>query len=336
MRRTSRKENAKTRFKQHVKHFLVKHGVMYKTLYYLYSLLVNFDGREHWLRRKEGTKIYYVIRPRTNCIEGLLALYLFVMKKMDYALKNDYIPVIDMKNYKTQYYNGKDNVWEWFFGQPTEVSLDEVYNGSESVLLSGYKWNSKEDETLFSEVVFSDDELNQKCYDLMFNNIRFNEYIGKIVAEEAKKVCVEECIGVYLRGTDYVKMRPVGENVQPNAESVIEIIHEFRNKYGRVPIYLVTEDNDIYLKIKNEFRDELRLVSYDSFIIDYDGKNFLSKSGVFKKNMRTVGEEYLVKMILLSKCKYLVSSITCGSRVSYVWNGNAYADKYVFDLGKYE
>ena len=304
-------------------------------MYYFYSLLTNFHGREHWLRKKKSAKTYYVIRPRTTCIEGLLSLYVFVMKRVDYALKKGYIPVVDMKNYKTQYYNGKDNVWEWFFDQPGGVSVDEVYSGSDSVLLSGYKLKSGEDNTLFSEYVFKDENLNRKCYELMFNNLRFNDKIEKIVVDEASNVPVEECIGVYLRGTDYVKMKPVGENVQPTIDMVIEKIREFRGKHGNAPIYLVTEDNEIYLKIKNEFPDDLRLVSYDSFITDYDGKNFLSKSGVFKKDMRTVGEEYLAKMILLSRCKYLVSSITCGSRVSYAWNGNAYSDKYIFDLGKY-
>ncbi len=336
MKKQQKKENAVTKIKQSAKHFLVKHRGIYKTLYYAFSLVTNFGGREHWLRKKKNAKVYYVIRPRTNCIEGLLSLYVFVMKKVDYALRMGYIPVVDMKNYKTQYYNGKDNVWEWFFEQPAGVSLDEVYNGSDSVLLSGYKWRSKEDDTLFYNDVFNDGELNKRCYDLMFDNLRFNEKIEKIVADEAENVSVGACIGVYLRGTDYVKMRPVGENVQPTVEMAIEKIHEFRREHGNAPLYLVTEDNEIYLKIKNEFPNDLRLVSYDSFISDYDGKNYLSKSGVFKKDMRTVGEEYLAKMILLSRCKYLVSGITCGSRVSYVWNGNAYSDKYVFDLGKYQ
>lgn len=325
-----------TRVKQTAKHFLAKHRSLYKILYFSFSLLTDFNGREHWARRRSSGTVYYVIRPRTNCIEGLLALYIFVMKKMDYALNKGYVPVVDMKNYKTQYSNGKDNVWEWFFEQPNGISLDEIYRSSNPLLLSGYKWKSGENTDLFSQEVFVNEELTMKCHRLMFDNMQFNKRILDSVREEEKKIPTDECIGVYLRGTDYVKLKPVGENVQPTVEMVIEKIHEFKKKHGNPPIYLVTEDNDIYMKIKKEFPDDLYLVSYDTFVSNYNGRDFLSKSGVFKKDMRTVGEEYLVKMILLSKCRYLVSSITCGSRVSYVLNGNKYIDRYVFDLGKYK
>ena len=40
-------------------------------------------------------------------------------------------------------------------------------------------------------------------------------------------------------------------------------------------------------------------------------------------------------MILLSKCNYLITSITQGSKFSYILNGGKYMDKYVFDLGLY-
>lgn len=319
-----------------VKRFLVDHPKLYKTLYYAYRMLVDFQGREHRLNKRGKGSAYYVIRPRTNCIEGLLALYVFVIKKVDYALRMGYTPVIDMKNYKTQYSNGKDNVWEWFFRQPGGTSLEEAYQSSRPVICSGYKWKREEDETLFSQQVFEDETLNLRCHDLMFDSMGFSEEIETRVQQELQAIPVDRCIGVYLRGTDYVKLKPVGENVQPTAEMMIEKIKEFREKHGNPAIFLVTEDNEIYQKIKEAFPDDIYLVSYDSFITDYDGKDFLSKSNVFKTDMRTVGENYLVKMILLSKCRYLVSSITCGSRVAYVFNGNKYSDKYIFDLGLYE
>ena len=44
----------------------------------------------------------------------------------------------------------------------------------------------------------------------------------------------------------------------------------------------------------------------------------------------------MVKMILLSKCKYLISSITQGSKFSYALNGGKYIDEYIFNLGLYD
>ena len=62
----------------------------------------------------------------------------------------------------------------------------------------------------------------------------------------------------------------------------------------------------------------------------------LSKSNVLDDDKKQRGQKYLVKMILLSRCKYLISSITQGSKFSYSLNGGKYKDEYIFDLGLYD
>lgn len=328
--------NKKVKIKLAIRRFMIKHTGFYKIIYYLYKLLTDFKGRERYIRKNNNNITYYIIRPRTNCIEGLLSLYITAIRKVDYAFKKGFIPVIDMKNYKTQYSDGSNNVWEWFFKQPNGVSLMDAYSDIDSAILSGYKLRAEYDESLFSEKIFNDKECNLKSYNLMFDNVGFSNTIEQRVKQELENIPVNQCIGVYLRGTDYVKLKPAGEHVQPTAEMMIEKIQEFRDKYNNPDIFLVTEDNEIYTKIKDAFQDAVKIVSYDTFISNYKGNDFLSKSNVFKSDMRTVGENYLIKMILLSKCKYLVSSITCGSRVAFGFNGNQYVDQFIFDLGKYE
>ena len=99
---------------------------------------------------------------------------------------------------------------------------------------------------------------------------------------------------------------------------------------------MVTEDGEIYDSLVNIFGASIRIVSYDSFIRNYDGKDVLSKSNVLDENKKLRGQRYLVKMILLSRCKYLISSITQGSKFSYALNGGKYIDEYIFDLGLYD
>ena len=48
-------------------------------------------------------KTIYIIRPRTDGVEGLMALFMNVVKHISYAEKRGYIPVVDFKNYSTQY-----------------------------------------------------------------------------------------------------------------------------------------------------------------------------------------------------------------------------------------
>ena len=97
----------------------------------------------------------------------------------------------------------------------------------------------------------------------------------------------------------------------------------------------MTEDGNIFDELKNEFGDMIKLVSFDTFIRNYEGKDVLSKSNVLEKDKKSRGQKYLAKMILLSRCRYLITSITQGSKFSYILNDGKYVDEYVFDLGLY-
>ncbi len=60
-------------------------------------------------------KIIYLIKPDyQDGVEGLLSLIHKQVIYIDYAKQKGYIPYVDWKNYMTQYYNGIDNVWEYF------------------------------------------------------------------------------------------------------------------------------------------------------------------------------------------------------------------------------
>ena len=169
---------------------------------------------------------------------------------------------------------------------------------------------------------------------MLCEHIRFSDEVLSIVNKEATSLNISECIGVYIRGTDYVKLKPSGEYVQPSVDQMKCKIHEFENKYS-APIFLVTEDGDIFDNLKKEFGDIVRIVSFDTFIRNYEGKDVLSKSDVLEKDKKLRGQKYLAKMILLAKCKYFVGSMTQGSKFSYILNNGNYSDEYVFDLGLY-
>ena len=172
-------------------------------------------------------------------------------------------------------------------------------------------------------------------YELLNKNLCFSDEVLTLVEKEATALDIDNCIGVYVRGTDYIKLRPSGEYVQPNVKQVEQQIEKFIEQY-HASVFLVTEDGNIYDALRNKFGEYIKIVSHDSFIYDYDGKDVLSRSNVLEDNKKLRGQKYLVKMILLSRCKYLISSITQGSKFSYALNGGKYVDEYVFDLGLYD
>ena len=118
----------------------------------------------HWVTRERlknfgnlnKDKIFYVIRsiddeskfyigPKNN----LLANYFYVLSHLQYAIKNKWIPIIDQKNYPVYnkvpcLINGTMNAWEYFWQQPSNYKLEEVY-ASKNVVLSKRNWFSEWD-----------------------------------------------------------------------------------------------------------------------------------------------------------------------------------------------
>lgn len=312
----------------------------HKKLGYRLKYLYYFFARRDILQKKTSfgpmnqDEIIYLIRPDyQDGVEGLLSLLYKQVLYIATAKNKGFIPYVDWKNYKTQYYDKKNNAWEFFFKQPSKLTESEVYH-SKNVYLSGWKFKTINPENLFEPDVFFNKEIREKSGQMLHEYLQFSDEVLEIVKEEIHQLNIEECMGVYIRGTDYVKLKPSGEYVQPSVEQMKSKILDFINKYD-VPIFLVTEDGDIYDALETEFGERIRTVSFDTYIRNYDGKDVLSRSNVLEEDKKLRGQKYLAKMILLAKCKYLLTSITQGSKFSYVLNDGKYMDEYVFDLGLY-
>lgn len=325
----------KTRLK--LKSVIFKHPLLFKAAQYLYTVTKHKDRllrKVSYGELNPDTSIL-VIRPISeDGVQGLMSLLVQALRWMEYAEKKNYIPYVDFKNYTTQYSNNQDNVWEYFFKQPCSLTENEVYN-SKNVVISGVSLKEHVDMNLFRGEVFSDRVLLEKCFRIIQNNIAYSEETLALVEQESERLNIESCIGLYLRGTDYVRLKPSGEYVQPNIDDVLKKVDEFCERYAESNVFLVTEDYDYYQKLLGRYGNKIVIVSFDSFVQNYTGKDFLSKSNVLDTNKKKRGMDYLVKIILLTRCRYLISSITMGSIAAYCINGGNYEDEYIFDLGLY-
>ena len=308
-------------------------GYRIKYLYYFFAKR-NILQKKMSYGNMNPNEIIYLIKPDfQNGVEGLLSLIYRQLLYIAMAKNKGYIPYVDWKNYKTQYYDGKNNAWDFFFEQPSELKEEEVYQ-SKKVYLSGWTFTDINPLGLLESKIFFDKEIEKRSYELLTGTLRFCDEVLNAVEKEAQNLDIDNCIGVYVRGTDYIKLKPSGEYVQPDVKQVEEQIVKFTDKYN-APVFLVTEYGNIYDELAERFGDKIRIVSFDSFIRNYEGKDVLSKSNVLDEDKKQRGQKYLVKMILLSRCKYLISSITQGSKFSYALNGGKYMDEYIFDLGLY-
>lgn len=309
----------------------IKRGV-----YNIYNLLYYPEMKEKRMSfgKRNPKKIFYVIRPITNSVEGLMALLYSVLVHISYAETHGYIPVVDYKNYKTQYNVADENAWECFFKQVSSYSLEEVY-ASHNVVLSGL--NALNYGYKFLEGRSCRQENIRKTHQFLNKYITCSPEVMEIFNKEVKEICPEKCVGLYLRGTDYVKLKPVGEPKQPTIQQAVDMVEKYKSLYNIKHVFLVTEDEEIYKVIKEKYGEELKVVSFDKYIKNYEANDFLARDGSLEQlnsDPHIRGINYLVKILLLSKCKCIIGGKTCGS-----WAACAFADEntetVIFELGNY-
>ena len=282
-------------------------------------------------------KYIYIIRPRTDGVEGLMSLFMNVVKHLNYAEKRGYVPVVDFENYSTQYkdtHRETPNVWEYYFKQVSEITLEQAYQ-SRHVILSGLSALNKCERFLDQKM---DEESLEKARIFIKKYIYYSQDVREFANVELAKIPVENTLGLYLRGTDYVKLKPSGHPIQPTVEQAIEIAETIKEKHELEYVFLVTEDEEIYKEISQHFGNMLKIVTYDSFISNYTGNGFLSLDSNMVLQLANTpyqrGLNYLTKLIILSKCKCFVGGNTCGSWATHVLS-DGFAESYVFDLGVY-
>lgn len=334
-------------FKRKIRYYFVRNkndsSLLYKVLVKVNLLLFHFTERE--VRKSYGKsnpeKVFYVIRGGGR-EEGLLSLFIGALEKISYAKRMNYIPFIDMKNYPTQYNiqanEEKTNSWEYYFTQPTKYREEDVYS-SKNVILTG--WNTKLHEpTLFMGKMYSENQVKIQ-HDFIKDNLWFSKDLLDAVKKEESSLSLQRTLGVFLRGTDYAALKPKGHFKQPSIDEVIVKVEGFIKKYDIEAVYLVTEDYNIYDKIISRFGTLVKTTG-SNYIKDYKNDEYISKylyntsKDKNDKSNISKGMEYLVRIKILSDCGYLVSSLASGSIVALALNGNAYLDKYVFDIGLYD
>lgn len=313
-------------------------GQTEEIIYNAYTKIFRRDEleREEHFGNKNANETIYIIRPKKDSVEGLLSLFLSALIRLEKAIELGYKPVVDWKNYKTQYHSGKtENVWEWYFMQPSGITLYDAYD-SKNVILSGITMKGDSSGLFPDTDAEALEEKNiEKMHQFIVKNIRFTNRVLDRLEKEWMMMQGSKVLGLFIRGTDYIALKPEGESIQPELNDIFSKVDEFLLKYEIERIFLVTEDKNIYLEVKNRYHELVHIVNCESFVENYDGKDYLYKSFIESDTGYERGMTYLIKILLLSRCQYFIGGITSGSKIALAFNGNQYKEKYVFSLGKY-
>ena len=298
-------------------------------------VLFHWDERMHTIKKEsiDGGKKYMIIRPFART-QGLLSTYWYVLKNIRWACENGYTPYVDFESDICQYHvdreiNGTYNAWEYYFEQPFPISKEEIMNGSQ-ILLSGWSIRSKFYIKPIPKTL--DAVQSQEIRKLSSRYARINKDVLESANNKYKELFSGKTLGVFLRGTDYVKLKPKGHARQPEISDVITKIDEFIRIYPIDSIFVVTEDYDIFSSLKKRY-GEIVFSSDDYFVRNFDSKDYVE--AYFENDAYERGKNYLIRILLLNRCDYLISGITNGSLVARCLKIDEYEDAYWFDLGNY-
>ena len=112
-----------------------------------------------------------------------MGYYMAILGHIHVAESKSYVSVVDMKNYKNTYLKkeevGSINSWEYYFRQPTDVSLDDAYK-SKKVILSSLESPMEADPRLFYYNIYKKCDMSV-YYKIVENDMSFNEKTKKLL-----------------------------------------------------------------------------------------------------------------------------------------------------------
>lgn len=305
-----------------------------KKIKFINDAYTRFKWREKKVSYGEENpeKIFYVIR-RADSKVGLFSLVMTSLGYIKYALEQGYIPVVDMCNEDNVYMqqDRKGNVWEYYFEQPCGYSLEDIKKSKNIIIGNGL---------INGSVPYPDERIayDEKELEIWKNIADKYLKIKNEILEETEMLAKQilghdKILGVLLRGTDYVNSKPKNHPVQPNIEQAAEKIDEILAQKDYQKIYVATEDKNIYQKLCEKYGS--RIVSMDVERYTTNGDENINDISVKRvANKYELGKEYLINILLLAKCDYLIAGNAGGSQGALLFRKKE-NEKYFFDLGKY-
>lgn len=304
----------------------------------LYFKLKLRERKKSWGPENED-KTFYVIGSN-NRNGGLWWLVNITLNHLNYADEKGYIPVVDYKNYWTQYTTResyrKDNVWEYFFAQPGGYSLEQI-SKSKNIIINK-KDASPEDKYLMGH--FYDDPPRIERFRYLFRKyIKFNEETRDYLDNLCNSVIGDKrTVGVLCRGTDYVMVKPKNHPIQPDTETVIEDTRKVMKEYCCTHVFIATEDQDILDSFKTEFGECLLYLEQERLSKKGMGKDSWladeKKKHNIEQNKRKAGLDYMAATYILSRCTCYIGGRTGGSKGVLIMTKGFEFEK-TYNLGLY-
>ena len=151
-----------------------------------------------------------------------------------------------------------------------------------------------------------------------------------------------KALGVIIRGTDYIVSKLGGHMLQATPDEMIPLIDEWMEEDGYDIIFLASEDQDVYDRMRRHYGKKLRAISQTRFSVS-DFKDVTLISELEKKinpaedyegSVEDTTVNYIYAVYLLSKCDSLIGSgMNNGYNMAVSLNQGRYKKIYQFLVG---
>lgn len=318
-----------------------------------YEIFTKGDEKRISCGDKNPDITFYVIRPyyylEPNAlihgnVANLLTQYYYALQKLSYAMENGWTPVVDWEHYGMMAHSeeypvhGTSNAWEYYWDQPSNYSLEEVYQ-SKNVILStrnigqfGYIPNCLMAPPFARYAA----DLAKRCPKYAFK-FSFNEYTQQYIEDAYQRLFPKNkrILGVIVRGAAYGQHEtPYGSHpVQAGMRELIRTVKKCCTEWEMDYIFFVNEMQELVDMMQEAFQERLIVVPRLRDHIDRPTDGVTKNPMYYPGNRYQTNLDYLTEMSLLSKCNSLVGSMSSGTRAALIWNANEYENVYIMDKG---
>ena len=313
-------------------------------LYHLYLKVMyinkedkDLSGIRKSFGEKHPDKTFFVIG-MDNYGLGLLSYFNCVLGYIKFARRKGYIPIVDMKNYPNTYLEkdevGIINSWEYYFDQPCNYTLDEVYESKNVMMSSGIctieagppilwfyycRWWSRKRAQEYDRIIGNQLKVNRKTKAVLDDNY-------------SRILSGKRAIGVVKRGTDIINCS--GHAIQPQLSELIDRTKKMLTVWNCDYVFLATEETSTVKTFREVFGDRL-LINQSARVDHYSGGAIGDVSFNRANDKYLKGLEYLTTVYLLSQCTCLIGSLVGSTTGALLLNKDRYEHTYIYDLGVY-
>lgn len=273
---------------------------------------------------------------------GLFSYYkIYISCILKFIIKG-YIPIIDLvsfnnilNGFKADSSRQGINPWEYFFNQPFGYTLKNVINKGKNIYYFKCK---REDYTPHYYDFFN------KNPKIDFWHFIANKYIpiNRAIIKESNFIRNQlfkgnnNILGILVRGTDYIALKPRGHPIAPSYKRIIKDINKMNSIYKYDYYFITTEDDNIRAKFINNYKGKIKYYYKEKIKYNYHKNNYNNFLG-FNKNIKgniNYMKIYLINIIILSKCIDMIGARTNGSIGAFILT-NGFRNSFIYSLGRY-